>query len=90
MLIAVSFPQFFRKKNRKSCCTANQNIVNGRKKETAKTVHASIAAMTDSSKMTVLKAFLSMVFSIFSPAEEIEIDHTYPVFRGSTGNPCKA
>lgn len=69
LLIAVSFPQFFQEENRKSCCTANQNIVNGRK-ETVKTVHTSIAAMTDS-KMTMLKAFLLMLFSIFKPAKEI-------------------
>lgn len=39
-------------------------------KETAKTVHASIATMTDSN-MTVLKTFLLMLFSIFKPAKEI-------------------
>ena len=32
MFIAVSFPQFFQEENCKSCCAANQNIVNGRKR----------------------------------------------------------
>ena len=88
LLISVSFPQFFQEENRKSCCTANQNIVNGRKRngENSARQHCS----NDRQQNDRVEGISFNGFQHFQPGRENQIDHTYLYSAESTGNPCKA
>ena len=72
MFIAISFPQFFQEENRKSCCAANQNIVNGRKRngENSARQHCS----NDRQQYDRVKGISFNAFQHFQPGRGNQID----------------
>lgn len=87
LLIAVFFPQFFQEENRKSCSTANQNIVNGRKRNGKNSARQHCS--NDRQQNDHVKGISFNAFQHFQASKGDQIDHTYLYSAESTGNPCK-